>query len=441
MKKYYVGTYGCQMNVHESEKIAGILHSKNYTQTDTPNKADIIVFNTCCVRDTAEKKIIGHIGRLKQLKRKNPNLIIAIVGCMTQQKGMKDYLQKSFPFIDVVLGTANLNKLSGLLDEVLQRRDFYAYINEEQKPKIIEDMPIYRTSAPNAWINIMYGCDNFCTYCIVPYVRGRERSRHPQRIVDEVLRLLDRGYKEITLLGQNVDSYLGCDDNGNEWNFAKLLDTISQIKGKFRIRFMSSHPKDFNKEIVDIIRSSKNICNNVHLPLQSGSNKILKLMNRKYTREHYLQLISDIKLIDNVGITTDVMVGFPTESEEDFNDTISTVKQVGYSNAFMFVYSPRKGTAATKMEQVPAEIKKERIVQLVDLQNSITREISKGYLGKVEEILVEDKNTKFKNVFCGRTDSGRLVNFLGDDSLIGQFVDVKITKAKSATLWGEYEKK
>ncbi len=439
MRKYFVATYGCQMNVHESEKIAGILQNKGYLPTKQKENADLIVFNTCCVRDTAEMRILGHIGALKSLKKTKPHLIIAVIGCMTQQNGIQKLLRKKYPFVDIILGTNCFHLLSDAIDKVMLQQCFYGYIDENVPMDINEDIPIYRTSGTNAWVNIMYGCNNFCTYCIVPYVRGRERSRKPQLILDEINKLLDDGYKEITLLGQNVDSYYN--DTGTGWDFARLLENISKINGKFRLRFMSSHPKDFNKTIVDIMRDSNNICNNVHLPIQSGSDRILKLMNRKYTRSYYLELIEYIKTLDNVGITSDIMVGFPTENDDDFKETLSLVQEVRYSNAFMFVFSPRRGTVASKMEQVPAEIKKQRISKLISLQNKITKEISTQYFGKVEEILVEDKNLKYENVYCGRTDSGRLVNFMSENNLIGRFVDVKIQKANSATLWGVYEKR
>ncbi|HHT83316.1 MAG: tRNA (N6-isopentenyl adenosine(37)-C2)-methylthiotransferase MiaB [Christensenellales bacterium] len=435
MNKYYhIATYGCQMNVHDSEKIAGILEQKGYKASKIED-ADIIVFNTCCIRETAEKKIFGNIGDIKRLKKQNPSIIVAVVGCMSQQQGMQELLKKRFPFIDIIMGTTNYHKISQAIDHVLLIKHYYGSVVYEEKPEIIEDVPIYRTSGVNAWVNIMYGCNNFCAYCIVPYVRGRERSREPQKVLDEIKSLLDKDYKEITLLGQNVNSY--CNDMDNGWSFARLLENIAKIKGKFRLRFMTSHPKDFNKEIVDIIASSPNICNHIHLPVQSGSNRILKLMNRKYTREHYLEIIDHIKTIPGVGITSDIMVGFPTETDQDFEDTLSLVKQVRYSNAFTFVYSPRKGTPAAEMEQIPASIKKQRITKLVALQNKITREISQEYIGLTKEVLVEDINPKFENTLCGRTESGRLVNFEGNKSLIGQFVDIKILKAKSASLWGE----
>lgn len=432
-KQYYIATYGCQMNVHDSEKIAGILENKGY-RLSTIENANIIVFNTCCIRDTAEKKIMGNIGDVKKFKRQDPSKIIAVIGCMTQQNGTGEMLRERYPYIDIILGSHHFHKFSQAIDEVLLQKQFLNYVNPDENPQIREDTPVYRTSGTNAWVNIMYGCNNFCTYCIVPYVRGRERSREPQHVLDEVNKLIDEGYKEITLLGQNVDSY--CNDKDNGWNFAKLLQNIDKIDAKFRLRFMTSHPKDFSNEIVDIIKSSKNICNNVHLPVQAGSNKILKLMNRKYTREHYLELIDYIKTIPNIGITSDIMVGFPSETDEDFADTISLVKQVRYSTAFTFVYSPRKGTKAAEMLQVPPEIKKQRITELVALQNKITREISQEYLGRQEEVLVEDTNHKYESILCGRTDSGRLVNFQGEKELIGSFQRINIEKTKSAALWG-----
>jgi tRNA-2-methylthio-N6-dimethylallyladenosine synthase len=434
-KSYYIDTYGCQMNVHDSEKIAGILKEKGYKPADDISQADIIIFNTCCIRETAEKKIFGSIGNTKKYKKVNKELIIAVVGCMAQQEGIQEKIQKSYGFVDIVLGSLNFHNLSDAIDSVLTKRKFFAQIEKDAKPAIKEDMPIYRTSGVNAWVNITYGCDNFCSYCIVPYVRGRERSRSPQAVLDEIKRLLDEGYREITLLGQNVNSY--CNDMDNNWNFAKLLEEISKINGKFRTRFMTSHPKDFNQEIVDIIKQSKNICKSVHLPVQSGSNRILKLMNRKYTREHYLELIDHINTIPKVGITTDIIVGFPTETKEDFEDTLSLVEEVRFSNSFTFVYSKRSGTKAAEMPQIDKLTKKKRIMELVALQNKITKEISQDYIGKIEEILVEDTNPKIKGVICGRTDNGRLVNFYGDKKLIGEFVDIKITSAKSSALWGE----
>lgn len=439
-KYYYIFTYGCQMNVHESEKLAGMLEKMDYRATTMPENADIVIFNTCCIRDTAEKRIFGNIGDVKNLKKKNPNLIVVVVGCMSQQDGMSINLHQKFPYINIILGTDNIYLLPEKLEECLQKQAKYsAIINNNPLIAIREDIPIYRTSGTNAWVNIMYGCNNFCTYCIVPYVRGRERSRNPQLVLDDVSRLLDEGYKEITLLGQNVDSYKFTTDE-KSYNFAYLLENIAKIDAKFRLRFMTSHPKDFDSNVIDIIKSCDNICNNIHLPVQAGSNRILKLMNRHYTRERYLDIVDELsEKLPNLGLTSDIMVGFPTETEEEFADTIDLVKKVRYSSAFTFVYSPRRGTAAAKMEQVPADIKKERIQKLVALQNNISQEISQTYVGKVEEVLIEDKNNKKAGYLCGRTESGRLVNFPEKNSSIGQFVNVKINTVKSASLWGEID--
>ncbi len=430
---YKINTYGCQMNVHESEKLAGILESLGYSATDEDEKADVILFNTCCIRDTAEARIFGNIGAIKSLKKANKNLIIVVVGCLTQQKDAAERLRNKFPFIDIILGTSNLEELRDAIQKISKKR--YTSIKDAtMEPN--KDLPIYRTSYPNAWVNIMYGCNNFCTYCIVPYVRGRERSRRCEDIVADCKNLIEEGYKEITLLGQNVDSYL--DENGVD--FAELLEKIASLEGKFRIRFMTSHPKDFNSKTIEVIRKYPNVCNNVHLPVQSGSTKVLKEMNRKYTREKYLQIIDELReKLPDVGVTTDIMVGFPTETEEDYLDTLSLVEKVRFSNAFTFVYSPRNGTPAASMIQLDPKVKKERVTKLVALQNKITKEISLEYIGKVKEVLIEDINPKYEGTVCGRDESGRLVTVKGEPSLIGQFKMVRITKSRSASLFGELE--
>lgn len=428
--KYYIHTYGCQMNIHDSEKIAGILRDMGYDECNSPEEADVVVFNTCCIRETAEKKIYGHIGQMKKLKRKKPNLIVAVCGCMSQQEGASEHIRQSYPFVDVVLGTGNLNMLRQGIENAGRQRLFntdFCCIREE-------DFPQYRTSYPNAWVNINYGCNNFCTYCIVPYVRGRERSRRPEDILAEVKGLLSDGYKEITLLGQNVNSY-GKDIEGA--SFASLLREIGKLPGKFRLRFMTSHPKDLTQDIIDAVAEHKNICNNVHLPVQSGSSRILKAMNRRYDRESYLALVERIKeCIPDVGITTDIMVGFPSETEEDFCDTLDLVRKAQFSSAFCFVYSPRKGTPASLMPQIDDAVKKDRITRLLACQNEVTKRISKTMVGKRYEVLVEGNNFRYKDTMCGRTESGRLVNFKCDSSLVGKFVTVKIERASSATLWG-----
>ena len=428
--KYYIHTYGCQMNIHDSEKIAGILRDMGYDECNSPEEADVVVFNTCCIRETAEKKIYGHIGQMKKLKRKKPNLIVAVCGCMSQQEGASEHIRQSYPFVDVVLGTGNLNMLRQGIENAGRQRLFntdFCCVREE-------DFPQYRTSYPNAWVNINYGCNNFCTYCIVPYVRGRERSRRPEDILAEVKGLLSDGYKEITLLGQNVNSY-GKDIEGA--SFASLLREIGKLPGKFRLRFMTSHPKDLTQDIIDAVAEHKNICNNVHLPVQSGSSRILKAMNRRYDRESYLALVERIKeCIPDVGITTDIMVGFPGETEEDFCDTLDLVRKAQFSSAFCFVYSPRKGTPASLMPQIDDALKKDRITRLLACQNEVTKRISKTMVGKRYEVLVEGNNFRYKDTMCGRTESGRLVNFKCDSGLVGKFVTVKIERASSATLWG-----
>lgn len=430
---YFIHTYGCQMNIHDSEKIAGILEKLGYTVCDSVNDADIIVFNTCCIRETAEQKIYGHIGAVKKLKRKNPRLISVVCGCMSQQDGVAQHIRESYPYIDIVLGTSDLNLLESAIVAAKNKKKF---VNVEFNTYREEDFDVSRTSYPNAWVNINYGCNNFCTYCIVPYVRGRERSRPIDDIMAEVRQLLADGYKEITLLGQNVNSYGHDLPNGK--NFAQLLNLIGELPGKFRLRFMTSHPKDLSQEVIDAIAAHRNICDNIHLPVQSGSNEILRRMNRRYTRENYFDLVDKIRQkLPEVGITTDIMVGFPGETEQDFCDTLNLVKRVRFSSAFCFVYSRRKGTPAYSMpDQIPYAVKKERITRLLACQNDVTRSISAQMVGNTYEILVEGANFKYDNVMCGRTESGRLVNFKCDDGFIGKFVSVRIDRASSATLWG-----
>lgn len=434
---YIIHTYGCQMNLHESEKVAGVLNRLGYVATSDEEKADIIVFNTCCIRDTAEKRALGNIGVTKRLKKQNKNLIIVVLGCMTQQNGVAETIKQKYPYVDIILGTRNIDSLKDALKEKLEngKKTLFNSFNDDYLVKD-EKLPIFRDSFPNAWINIIYGCNNFCTYCIVPYVRGREISRKPSDVIDEVKRCVDQGFKEITLLGQNVNSY--GNDLSDGTNFASLLKEIDKIGGKFRVRFMTSHPKDLTEEVVDIIAGSNKICNNIHLPVQAGSDKVLKDMNRKYTREKYISLVEMIKSkIPGVGITTDIMVGFPTETQEDFLQTMDLVKQCRFSNAFTFIYSPRQGTVAAKMPQLSYSVKQSRIMELIKLQNSITKELSNDYKGKTYEILVEDFSPKLEGYVCGRTDCGRLVTFKGDKNIIGEFVNVEIQSAKSASLFGK----
>ena len=433
-KKYKIITYGCQMNLHESEKIGGILSARGYVATENEEDADVIVFNTCCIRENAEDRAEGNIGALKKLKAKNRDLIIAVGGCMTQQKDFAEKLHKTFPFVDIIFGTHNLENFGTLFDRKLnQKKSVIEVLPKEET--IVEGTPKFRTSYPNAWVNITYGCNNFCTYCIVPYVRGRERSRKLEDIVNECKELITEGYKEITLLGQNVNSY------GNDLenvDFATLITEISKIEGKFRLRFMTNHPKDLTEKLVKAIAESDKTCRSVHLPVQAGANRILKLMNRKYTREDYFQKVEILrKYIPDVAITTDIMVGFPTETEEDFLDTVDLVKRVGFSGAFTFIYSKRKGTPAEKMDgQIDEQISKDRIMRLIDLQNNTNREQSKEYLNKTVEILCEDFDEK-KKMYLGRDTYGRMAYFKSDKNLIGEFVNVKITKTGGISLLGE----
>lgn len=436
-KKYCVVTYGCQMNLHESEKISGILSGMGMSAVNEPENADVVVFNTCCIRDTAERRALGNIGKMKELKKKNKNLLIVVTGCMTQQNGFAENMKERYQYVDVILGTHNISDLENQIRIRLEKKKRVAAVLDTDGYIDDETTPVTRTSFPNAWVNINYGCNNFCTYCIVPYVRGRERSRDMNSIVSECEKLIKDGYKEITLLGQNVNSY-GNDVPDENVNFANLLREVAKIDGKFRIRFMTSHPKDLTEDVVKAIRDNDKICNNIHLPIQAGSNSVLKNMNRRYTREHYLELIEMIRrYLPDCGITTDIMVGFPYETEEDFLDTMDIVEKVRFSTAFTFIYSVRKGTKAAEMPQIPYEIKQNRIKRLIARQNEITEEISKDYVGNVYEILVEGLQEKKNGYVVGRTESGRLVSAKGDESMIGEFKNVKITAVKNAQLLGE----
>lgn len=436
-KKYCVVTYGCQMNLHESEKISGILSGMGMSAVNEPENADVVVFNTCCIRDTAERRALGNIGKMKELKKKNKNLLIVVTGCMTQQNGFAENMKERYQYVDVILGTHNISDLENQIRIRLEKKKRVAAVLDTDGYIDDETTPVTRTSFPNAWVNINYGCNNFCTYCIVPYVRGRERSRDMKSIISECEKLINDGYKEITLLGQNVNSY-GNDVPDENVNFANLLREVAKIDGKFRIRFMTSHPKDLTEDVVKAIRDNDKICNNIHLPIQAGSNSVLKNMNRRYTREHYLGLIDMIRrYLPDCGITTDIMAGFPYETEEDFLDTMDIVEKVRFSTAFTFIYSVRKGTKAAEMPQIPYEIKQNRIKRLIARQNEITEEISKDYVGNVYEILVEGMQEKKNGYVVGRTESGRLVSAKGDESMIGEFKKVKITAVKNAQLLGE----
>lgn len=433
-KNFHIVTYGCQMNVHESEKIAGILSELGYSECEDVSDADIIVFNTCCIRENAENHAFGNIGMLKKLKAQNRDLIIAVGGCMPQQEGQAENLHEKFPFVDIIFGTHNLHKLKELI--LLKQSQKKAVIEiAKDDGSVPEGEKPFRTSYPNAWVNIAYGCNNFCSYCIVPYVRGRERSRKSENILSEVQDLVAQGYREITLLGQNVNSY----GNGTQdISFPKLLDKIANIDGKFRLRFMTSHPKDFSEDLAKVIADNPKICNCVHLPVQSGSDAVLKAMNRKYTSSDYLRKVEILlKYVPDCAITTDLIVGFPGETDKDFEDTLDLVKKVEFSSAFTFVYSRRSGTVAAAMEnQIPEEVSKQRIMRLVDLVNSLTRKRSEKYVGKTVEILCEGYDEK-KRAYLGRDEYGRMGYFKSELNPVGEFVNIKINKANGVSLIGE----
>ena len=424
------------MNLHESEKLAGLLESAGYTLADEPESADVILFVTCCIRENAEQKVYGHIGSLKQYKAENPNVVIAVGGCMTQQKGAAEKLKKKFPFVDVIFGTHNLCDFMRLLEEKSGRKKTLIEITEEDSES--ENTPMTRSSFPNAWVNVIYGCNNFCTYCIVPYVRGREKSRTIPDVVVEVKKLVESGYKEITLLGQNVNSY-GNDFKGEGGDFADLLDAIGrEVKGKYRLRFMSNHPKDLTERLVAAMARNENACHSVHLPLQSGSNDVLRRMNRRYTREDYMAKLAMIKkYMPDCAVSTDVMVGFPGESEQDFRDTMDIMEQADFASAFMFVYSRREGTpAATMPDQIPEEVSKARIMEMVAAQNARTARHSALYQGRTIEILCEDFDDK-KQMYLGRDEYGRMGYFASDRDERGNFVTVKVIETNGISLYCE----
>lgn len=426
------------MNVHESEKIAGILSGMGYLECKAPEDADVIVFNTCCVRENAEQHAFGNIGMLKKLKAEKPELVIAVCGCMTQQGNFSEKLLKSYPYVDLVIGTFNIDKFGELLAKKIESKKRLVEILEKNG-EISESLTPLRSSFPNAWVNVMYGCNNFCSYCIVPYVRGRERSRRADKIVAEIKGLVENGYKEITLLGQNVNSYGKDLKDGS--SFSSLLDEIGKLEGKFRLRFMSNHPKDLTEEVVEAIERNPHACKAIHLPVQSGSDRILKEMNRRYTVEDYLGKVAKIRdIIPNCAITTDIIVGFPTETEKEFEDTVSLVEKVRYDGAFTFVYSPREGTKAAAMDgQIPADIKKDRIMRLVDIQNEINREESSKYVGSTVEILFEDYDEK-KQKYMGRDERGRMAYCEYPENVVGKFAEVEITSTGGMSLIGKIKK-
>lgn len=435
-KKYHIVTYGCQMNVHESEKIAGILYKMGYRETKETEEADIIVFNTCCIRENAENHAFGNIGALKKLKKRKPELIIAVGGCMTQEKGKTEILKKKFPFIDVMFGTLNLEELETLIERKLKEKKRVIEIREKEGEIVEGDEPL-RTSYPNAWVNIMYGCNNFCSYCIVPYVRGRERSRSSEAILAEVKELAAAGYRDITLLGQNVNSYGR--DLEEDIDFADLLKRVNAVPGEFLIRFMTSHPKDAGEKLFDAMASCEKVAPVIHLPFQAGNNRVLEAMNRRYTREAYLEKVRALRSrIPDIVLTSDVIVGFPGETTEEFEDTLKVLEEVRFDALFTFIYSPREGTPAARMpDPMSREEKSANFQRLVDLQNAISLEKHQAYVGKVLRCLVDGEGEDPRNNLTARTAGNRLVHFTGDKALIGAYTDLRITGCSTWALFGE----
>ena len=439
--KYIILTMGCQLNENDSEKLSGMIEKMGYTNTENIEEADLIVFNTCCVRENAEDKLFGKLGEAKKIKEKR-GTVIAIGGCMMQEKHIVDKLQKSYPFFDIVFGTHTLHKFpQDLYNVILNKKRIEDIIDIDGE--IIEGLPIKRNDNIKASVTIMYGCNNFCSYCIVPYVRGRERSRKPEDIINEVRELADKGYKEITLLGQNVNSYMRNEvlENENEkiTSFAKLLYAVNKIKGIERIRFISPHPKDFTEDVIQAIKKCDKVCKLIHLPLQSGSSKVLKEMNRKYTKQQYLELVEKMKKeIPNLTLSTDIIVGFPGETDEEFEDTLDVVKKVNFEQVYMFIYSRRVGTPADRMQnQVPEEQKHIRFEKLKKLVEEQIEEKNKKYINTIQKVLVEGKSKNNEDMLTGRTDSNKVVIFKGNDNLIGQIINLKIVSEHMWYLKGE----
>ena len=433
-RSYHVVTYGCQMNAHDSEKLAGMLREMGMEEAPDREQADFVIFNTCCVRDNAERRALGNVTWLKEVRKRNPRLMIAVCGCMIQQPGMAEKILKQYRFVDLAFGTSNLHKLPELLCRALNSDR--AVVEVEEEDVIAEDVPVKRLRQDAAYITIMYGCDNFCSYCIVPYVRGRERSREMEAILREAQELRDSGVKEIMLLGQNVNSY-GKGLPGSP-TFAQLLRELDRLDIP-RIRFMTSHPKDLSDELIDVMAHSRHILPQFHLPVQSGNDEILRRMNRRYDRERYLDRVRRLReAVPGIGLTTDIIVGFPGETEEQFQDTMSLVDEVGYDSAFTFIYSPRTGTKAASMEdQIPEDVATDRIKRLIALQDRRQREAMARFVGQEEEVLVEGLSRRSDAAVSGKGRHGVSITCPGTGEDIGQIVRVRVTEIKNNTLMGE----
>lgn len=442
--KYTILTFGCQLNENDSEKLSGMAEQMGYAYTDNFKEADLAIFNTCCVRENAEDKLFGKLGELKKV-REARGTIIAIGGCMMQQEHITKKIRESYPFVDIIFGTHTLHKFPENVYKILMNKKKIKDVLDIDG-EVYEGLPIKRQSNQKASVTIMYGCNNFCTYCIVPYVRGRERSRHPKDILEEIENLAKEGYKEVMLLGQNVNSYLVSENwkkEGKEYqginSFATLLRTINKIEGIERIRFVSPHPKDFTEDVIEAIAECEKVCKLIHLPLQSGSTQVLKTMNRRYTKEQYLELVSKMKkAIPNLTLSTDIIVGFAGETEEDFEHTLDVVEQVKFEQVYMFIYSIREGTPGARMEnQISEEIKHKRFDRLKALVENQIEENNKKYVGTIQKILVEGVSKNNENMLTGRTDSNKVVIFEGDKALIGNMVNIEIVSEHMWYLKGE----
>ena len=435
-KKFYSLAMGCQMNAHDSEKLEGMLDEMGYVRTDEETDADFIIYNTCCVRENAELKVYGKLGWLKHYKKENPDAVVALCGCMMQQDSVLQTIRQKYRHVDLVFGTFNLYKLPELMKTREESQSTVFDIWQEHQ-EVVEDLPSIRHFPYKASVNIMFGCNNFCSYCIVPYVRGRERSRNPEDILEEIKKLVADGVKEVMLLGQNVNSYGKTLEN--PITFAQLLRQVNEIEGLERIRFMTSHPKDMSDELIAAMKDCDKVCKNLHLPFQSGSSEILKKMNRHYTKEGYLELVRKVKeAMPDITLSTDIIVGFPGETEEDFLETLDVIRQVRYCTAFTFIYSKRTGTPAATMEnQVPEDVVKERFGRMLDVLNPIVHEVTQEQVGKVLPVLVEECSKQDAGILTGRTEQNTLVHFAGDATLIGQIVPVKITENKTFYVIGE----
>ena len=433
-KTYYVKTYGCQMNVHDSENIKAILEEMGFKENDNMEKSDLILLNTCAIRENAHNKVFGMIGRLKHLKEDRPDIITGVCGCMAQEEVVVDEILNKFKFLDFVFGTHNIDELPNILYEAMHKNKTFIDVKSIEGD-IVEDIPVKRDSKYKAWVNIMYGCDKFCTYCIVPYTRGKQRSRRLKDIINEVKSLKDKGYKEVTLLGQNVNAY-GKDLNA-DYDMSDLLEEVAKTNIE-RVRFVTSHPWDFTDKMIEIIGKYPNIMPYIHLPLQSGSDRILKLMGRRYTKESYLKLFDKIKkIVPNASITTDIIVGFPGETLEDFKETLDVVNKCMYDSAFTFIFSPREGTPAAKMkDDTPLSVKEERLHELNELVNKYALEANQKYLNKIVPVLLEEESDK-KGKLAGYTDTMKLVNVKAPKEMLGKIVDVKITDVKTWSMDGE----